>query len=183
MEPAGGLMKRIVALAVVLLGLAGAFLVLRQEAEPVATGTEERPEIWSIDMRELQALKISLPRAALSESWTKGSDEQWYFDTPDAAPVDPGRWGGGIPLMLSGPQGDLVIGPEGADDPAVFGLDAPEMILKLTVRAGTEIGIDVGDPTPDGQAYYLRRQGMPEVYAIDRVWVDVLRRLVTEPPR
>ena len=55
-------------------------------------------------MDTLQKVTISLPKTNQSESFVKHPDDkEFYFDVPNGPMVDNKRWGGGIPLLLSGP--------------------------------------------------------------------------------
>jgi hypothetical protein len=141
-----------------------------------------RPELWSAPMDDLVALTIVLPAAGKEGAWLKGADGAWYGKA-DGRKVDARRWGGGIPLLLSGPQAErLITAAATPEQLASYGLLRPRMTVDLLLEGGRRIGIDVGDPTPAGSAYYVRLASQPEVYTVHETWFEVLERLVLDPP-
>ena len=156
------------------------YVVSRPKPAPAAP---ERQFVWYVDMTELSTMAISLPPLGRSERWVKHADQYWYFDAPGGPKVNMKRWGGGIPLILSGPAANRRIAAGVTDrELAVYGLVSPRMQIALTLATGQPITIVVGDPTPDRQAYYIKLAQSREVYTVDASWYDVLARLVTDPP-
>jgi len=93
------------------------------------------------------------------------------------------RWGGGIPLILSGPGAERLIAEDATEEKlAVFGFTEPSMEIALTLENEEIIYIEVGDSTPNGTAYYVKLVDSDDVYTVDYSWYDVLERLVLEPP-
>jgi len=134
-------------------------------------------------MDQLARIRISLPRTGQVQSWVEHADRYWYFDVPGGPEVDMKRWGGGIPLILSGPGANrLILETSSADQRKVYGLDDPRMRILLTLKDQQEVTVEVGDATPDGGAYYIRRGDSASVYTVDATWYTVLERLVVEPP-
>lgn len=172
-------------LILILAGAAAALAVVyqfssRPQPQP---RPEPRPFVWNVEMTELARMSIALPRRGLQQAWEKHPDRQWYFAEPDGAPVDPQRWGGGIPLLLSGPGANRRVAEDAAAGQITrFGLSDPQMAIELTLDDGGTVSIAVGDATPDRRSYYIRRAGAGDVYTVDYTWYDVLARLVTEPP-
>lgn len=148
-----------------------------------APPVQARPYVWLVDMAELQKMTISLPPQGMSETWVKHQDQYWYFDKPQGPKVDMKRWGGGIPLILSGPASNRRI-VEGATDQqlSLYGLATPRMRITLALKTGQTINILVGDSTPDQQACYVKLVDSREVYTVDATWYGVLERLVLDPP-
>ena len=150
----------------------------------------EKPDpqmyIWDIEMEDIEHITLSLPREGLSESFIKISKEDtfpWYFDDEEKSEVDRERWGGGIPLLLSGPGADRVIAEDAPPEKlAVFGLDNPSMQITLILTDGKIMNIDVGDATPTLQTYYVRAPNTNDVAIVDSSWYDILSGIVTEPP-
>ena len=165
--------------ALILLGVAFYFSSRPEPVEPV----EPQYFVWDVEMDELQTMAINLPKDDMGESWVKHEDQYWYFDMPDGPKVNMQRWGGGIPLLLSGPGANRRLTGDATDEQIeIYGLADPLMRINLTLENGKSIDIEVGDSTPDGQFYYIRLEGQRNVYTVDYTWHDVLRRLVTEPP-
>lgn len=173
--------RTILLMVPVLVVLAVAYIFAsRPEPEPKP---EPVPYIWDVEMDELRHMTITLPDRDLSESWLVRDDKYWYFDEPDGPRVDMNRWGGGIPLLMTGPGADRVITLDASDQQLEsYGLSRPRMSVELVLSDGREISIEVGDPTPTGGHYYVSPTGSRQVYSVDHTWYEVLERLVVEPP-
>ncbi|GAG02483.1 unnamed protein product [marine sediment metagenome] len=134
-------------------------------------------------MEELQHIEIRLPRENDSQAFIKEADRTWHFDNPQRCEVDMKRWGGGIPLLLSGPGAERVIAENATQEKlAEFGLTQPQMELILTLENESIINIAVGDSTPDGHAFYVQAPNSNDIALVDYTWYEVLERLVKEPP-
>lgn len=155
-------------------------------SEPPPEKEEPRVFLWNIETDEIQHIEIRLPREDKSQAFVKISQEDkfpWYFDDPQRSEVDVARWGGGIPLLLSGPGAERVIARNAAEEKlAEFGLTQPQMEITLTLEDGDILNIKVGDRTPDGINYYVQAPGSNDVALVDYTWYEVLERLVKEPP-
>ena len=150
--------------------------------------------VWNFDMDELQNVTFTLPKAGnggLTESFVKHPDnKEFYFDVVNGPEVDNLRWGGGIPILLSGPQANRMILSSATEaqlqqyglDPAIKPLN---MDIKLTILIGgtpVKYEVYVGDSNPDGSNYYVRLAGNTDVYTVDKSWYDVLADIITNPP-
>ncbi len=142
--------------------------------------------LWNIEMDEIQHIEIQLPREDKSEAFIKISQEDkfpWYFDDPQRSAVDVARWGGGIPLLLSGPGIERVIAKNATEEKlAEFGLAQPQMGIILTLEDGDILNIIIGDRTPDGDTFYIQGPDSNDVSLVHYTWYEVLERLVREPP-
>jgi hypothetical protein len=175
-------LRTVLVMAAVLIALGVVYAVSRRKPEP------PQPEIprmfvWSVDMEEIAKIGVSLPRQGKSQAWVKHEDRYFYFDEPDGSVVDMTRWGGGIPLLLSGPAAVRIITEQATDQQLeIYGLDDPAMRIHLTLDNGEILLIDIGNGTPDGRAYYIRRLDSQDVYTVDYTWYEVIERLVLDPP-
>jgi hypothetical protein len=137
-------------------------------------------------MDEIEHVVISLPRQNLSQAFIKisqGDQFPWFFDDAQRSPVNKTRWGGGIPLLLSGPGASRVITENAtAEQLAEYGLAEPSMLITLTLGDGTIVETEIGDKTPNGQNCYVRAPNSNAVAIVDYTWYDVLAALVTDPP-
>ena len=169
---------------VILLALGGYFYFANQP-QP-APEPEPQIYVWLIEMEDIEHIVIRLPREGQSQAFIKeeeGDKFPWYFDDPQRSEVDIERWGGGIPLLLSGPAAGRVIAENTTQEKlAEFGLTQPQMEIILTLEDETIINITVGDRTPDGTAFYVQAPGSNDVALVDYTWYEVLERLVKEPP-
>ncbi len=177
-------LRSILILLIILLALGGYFY-FSNDSEPPPKA-EPRVFLWNIEMTEIQHIEIRLPREGKSEAFIKipeGDKFPWYFDDPQRSAVDVARWGGGIPLLLSGPGAERVIAKNITEEKlAEFGLAQPQMEITLTLEDGDILNIAVGDRTPDGNTFYVQVLGSNDVALVDFTWYEVLERLVREPP-
>ena len=177
-------LRSILILLVILLALGGYFYITSRP-EPV-TKPEPQMFVWLIEMEEIQRIEIELPREGESQAFIKireGDKFPWYFDDPQRSKVDPERWGGGIPLLLSGPGADRVIAENATDEKlAEFGLTQPRMKITLALENEDILNIIVGYSTPNGMNYYVQAPRSNDVATVDYTWYVVLERLVKEPP-
>lgn len=152
------------------------------------TTPESAPEVfvWNIEMDEIQHVEIQLPREGKSEAFIKipkDNEFPWYFDDPQRSAVDMKRWGGGIPLLLSGPGAVRVLVKNATPEQlAEFGLTQPRMVITLTLENGDILNITIGDWTPNEQAFYVQVPGSNDVCTVDYTWYNEMERLVKEPP-
>lgn len=149
---------------------------------------EPKMYVWDIQQEDIERITITLPRepGAPSQSWIDIPQEDkfpWYFDDANRSAVDTKRWGGGIPLLLSGPGADRVIAENATQEKLEeYGLLNPSMVIKLEMFNGQTMNITVGDRTPNGNNYYVRAPSTNAVATVDYTWYDVLSKLVTDPP-
>ena len=177
-------LRNILILLVILLGL-GMYFIFFNKTEPPPK-SEPRVFLWNIEMDEIQHIEIRLPREGTSEAFIKipeGDKFPWHFDDPQRSKVDVARWGGGIPLLLSGPGIERVIAKNATEEKlAEFGLTQPQMEITLTLEDGDILNIAVGDRTPDENTFYVKVLDSNDVSLVDYTWYEVLERLVKEPP-
>ncbi len=176
--------KGILILLAILLGL-GMYFIFFNKTEPPPKA-EPTMFVWLIEMDEIQHIEIRLPLESKSEAFIKishGDEFPWFFDDPQRSEVDVARWGGGIPLLLSGPGAERVIARNATEGKlAEFGLTQPQMEIILTLEDGDVLNITVGDRTPDGNTFYVQVPNSNNVCLVDYTWYEVLERLVKEPP-
>jgi len=178
-------LRNILILLAILLFVGGYFFLTR-DSEPPPKG-EPRVFVWDIEMDAIEHIEIRLPREGKSEAFikiSKGSEFPWYFDDAERSAVDSKRWGGGIPLLLSGPGAERIIAEDATEEKLTeFGIiPQPRMEIVLTLEDGNILNIAVGDRTPDGNAFYVRSPYSNDVALVDYTWYEVLERLVKEPP-
>jgi len=174
-------LRNILILAVILLALGGYFYFSSRPEPP----PPKEPELfaWLIEMEEIEHIEIELPREGKSQAFIKEADRSWHFDDPERTGVDMERWGGGIPLLLSGPGVDRIISENATEEQLTrFGLTQPLMKLTLTLEDENILNINVGDKTPGGTNFYVQVPGANAVALVDYTWYEVLERLVTDPP-
>jgi len=178
-------LRNILILLVILIGLGGYFYFFNT-SEPPPEKEKPRVFVWNIEMDEIQHIEIRLPREDRSEAFIKipeGDKFPWHFDDPQRSEVDVARWGGGIPLLLSGPGAERIIAKDATEEKLTeWGLTQPQMEIILILEDGDILNITVGDRTPDGNTFYVRAPDSNDVCLVDYTWYEVLERLVKEPP-
>ena len=101
--------------------------------------------------------------------------------------VDIGRWGG-IPSLLNRPAAATNLIKTGEDreqlgDRASYGLDPARTVITTTTANGQRIVVNIGNLTPTEDGYYISVEDPNDnLYIVHSSWVDVLERLLTEPP-
>lgn len=178
--------KYILVLFAALLVLGGVYYFISRPSKPAST--PPTVYVWNISDSDLTHITISLPREKppMQESFIKishGDAFPWFFNDADHSPVDTARWGGGIPLILSGPGADrIIVDNATSEQMSLYGLDNPSMVITLTLTDGEILKIVVGDATPDGNNYYVKSPNSNTVATVDQTWYTVLEDLVTDPP-
>jgi hypothetical protein len=177
-------LQNILILLTILLAIGGVFYFINMPEPPETT--EPQIFVWDIDMEEIKHIEIRLPQEDKSQAFIKIEEEDkfpWYFDDPQRSAVDTDRWGGGIPLLLSGPGAGRIIAEDASTEKlSEFGLTEPQMEITLTLVDDYIMNIKVGDKTPNGAYCYVQAPRTNDVALVDYTWYDVIERLVTEPP-
>lgn len=177
-------LRSIFILLAVMLALGGYFYFSNRPEPPVTE--EPRRFAWLIEMNDIKRIVVSLPREGKSQAFIKISREDqfpWFFDDEGNSAIDVKRWGGGIPLLLSGPGVERIISENTSDEKlAEFGIADPLMTVNLTMLDGYQMDILVGDSTPDGRSFYVLAPRTRDVALVDISWYEVIARLINEPP-
>lgn len=178
--------KNVLILLAIFAVLGGTFYVVSRPKP----GPPPKPQeyVWIIEQEDIDHVTMTLPRESppLSQSFVRIKNEDqfpWFFDDAQHSPVDAQRWGGGIPLLLSGPGADRVIqynaSPEKLSE---FGFDTPSLLITLILTDNKTMKIEVGDRTPDGNNYYVKAPSTSDVATVDYTWFSVLEKIIREPP-
>lgn len=158
------------------IGIAASFAINTLSVEE---RTEQPPFFFTLSPDDLR--NISISSGENTTSWHYREDfRRWFFDNEVAVPTDLYRWGG-ITQLLGGPRTQRELS-KSIDDPAKYGLDQPQLSIKVQLRDGTELVVEMGNLTPDGGAHYARQDGYNQLYTVDSSWGEVMIRLVEEPP-
>ena len=174
---------RNILILVVVLGIAAAVYVSTRPEAVRPEPPKPREFVWAFEMDEITEITIALPPEGMKESFAKGEDRQFYFDDPPGPMVDTERWGGGVPLLLSGAGAVRPILKGASDEElARYGFDAPSLVATVSRGKADDVIIEVGDPTPDGESHYMRVADSRDVYTVYHGWYETMARLVTDPP-
>ncbi len=148
-------------------------LVFRSESDP------DKPWLYHIEESEITHIEVVYNDEAIEFGRDPASNRWRILGDPDY-PVFNDRWAG-TPLLLSGPRVNRGL-KQTIDDPAQYGLDPPESIVRVSDYASNTIEFHMGIPTPDGRNQYVRLVGDDALYTVPAIWSDVVNRLVYDPP-
>ena len=142
---------------------------------------EKKPWFYQVSFDDIT--KIQVQAEENTESFHKNDEEIWVFDRLDGIPPSHQRWGG-IVLLLSGPQTrrDFSTVRAVIDDPVEYGLDSPELIVKIGLTGDRDLEFRLGNKTTDGAHHYGQVIGFPQLFLITEIWGQVLARIANEPP-
>jgi hypothetical protein len=166
-----------VLLVVMVLIFGGTFLVIRLTDS--GSPTERKPWLFRMDETTISHVQIAHAGDLVDYDKKPGSIE-WNIQGDPDFPVFLPKWSG-TPLLLSGPRVNRVLAEE-IEDPAAFGLEPPETMVRVSDRVGNTFEFHLGIPTPDGANQYARLVGDTALFTVPSVWADVVNRLATDPP-
>ncbi len=148
-------------------------VVFREEEDP------DEPWLFHIDESDITFIEVIHGGQGAQYSRDPAS-HQWMIMGDPEFPVFQQRWGG-TPLLLSGPRVNRGLKTT-IEDPAQYGLDPPETVVRVADFAGNRVEFHMGMPTPDGGNQYARLVGDGALYTVPAVWADVVNRLALDPP-
>ena len=148
-------------------------VVFREDPDP------DEPWLYHIDETDITFIEVIHDGNGVQYERDSGSHQWRIIGDPDY-PVFQRKWGG-TPLLLSGPRVNRGL-KETINDPAQYGLDPPESIVRVADWAGNTFEFHMGVPTPDGGNQYARLVGDDALFTVPAVWADVVNRLADEPP-
>ncbi len=117
-------------------------------------------------------------------------ENTWFINDEESGEdveVDIDRWGG-IPSLLNRPAAATNLIKTGEDreqlgDRASYGLDPARTVITTTTANGQKVVMNIGNLTPTEDGYYISVEDPNDnLYIVHSSWVDVLERLLTEPP-
>ena len=164
-------------LVAVLVLFGGTFLVVRFFGPHERK--QEEPWLYHVDEDTIVRIEVSNADKTAVYSRDPGSN-RWYIRGEPDIPVFVDKWAG-TPLLLSGPRVNRTLA-ETIEDPASFGLDPPESVVKVANRGGQTFEFHMGIITPDESNQYVRLVGHPTLFTVPAIWAQVINRLAKEPP-
>ena len=172
---------RLTILLAVLAAMIASTWAIIEFTDLVSRGEQQQDEPWlfKIDETDIAYIEVVYQDEAIEFAREPGS-HQWSIVGDPSYPVFHERWAG-TTLLLSGPRVDRGL-KQTIDDPAQYGLDPPESIVRVTDIAGNSFEFHMGKPTPDGRNQYVRLVGDEALFTVASVWADVVNRLAYDPP-
>ena len=106
---------------------------------------------------------------------------KWFIEDGDGrSEVYQQKWAG-TPLLLSGPKVNRVLAEE-IENPAQYGLDPPESVIKITEETGLSYEFWLGNSTPDEGYNYMRVAEDRQLFTVPEIWARVVNCLAVNPP-
>lgn len=160
----------LIALAL-LLAAVGAFFALQpHELTPkerkALKGKEQGVELFNFEKSDLVKVEVSRPDGTIV--LTEKPDGWWIEG-------DPHRASKNMVNRVKHQLHDLVARAtvvDTPDDPALYGLGASAIHVKLTFRDGSLKEFDAGDPNPSGVSFYIRPTDTGAIYTVKKSAVD-----------
>ena len=141
--------------------------------------------LFQLEDNPLIFIQITEQDQTVSYGKVGNSDSEWaILDPVELEPSEElvlaDKWSN-IPEVLSGPRVDDIL-RDNIEDLSEFGLDPPQIKVRLGLAAGADVEFYLGNPTPDGEHRYGSVKGEPELYAMTMQLADRIGALVTDPP-
>jgi hypothetical protein len=170
-------------LLVVLVALAGlAFFVNRggNTPSPLTTPTTNTVYVWQ---ETSPIVAIQVVSATGSVSLTKNTETTvWSIREPISDTADPIIVGNLVDTLQNlSAQSELT----GTTDLAEFGLAGQPLSVTFTFSStdGMQRTLLIGDASPDGSTYYVKRADTPNVFLVSNFTLEPLRSWLTMPPK
>lgn len=148
------------------------------------TGTSERepdqPWVWKVDDNSIVHIEVTYQGEKAVYDRKPGGTNWFIVEGDKETRVFQDKWSG-TPLLLSGPRANRKLA-DTISNPADYGLDPPETIVRITERTGRSYEVHLGIVTPDGANQYARLVGSPELFTVPQIWAMVINRLAFQPP-
>jgi hypothetical protein len=167
----------LVVLLVVIGGLVGITQVLRG-----VDSTDRDSRLYRLSSSELNEVVVT--RGEETITFVR-QGEDWFINDSGQGmvEVDIQRWGG-VPVLLGGPTTTKLIEPEEGQtiDLTSYGVEPPKSSVHVATSRNQVVDVLIGDATPDATGYYVKVVGTEVLYVVNSAWVDVIHRLINEPP-
>lgn len=136
-------------------------------------------QILSFDAKDINSLEVTYNNK--TTELHKEGDSKWQLTKPENADADYWSVEGMISRLgnlsanraLTGTVGDL----------ATYGLDHPIIEAKVGTTQGKQDTLTVGDKSPDGTAYYVKRNDSDTIFLVSTSLISDVQKLVTNPPK
>ncbi len=161
-----------------LLAVLGAFVYYYEaRGSADAEGPEKEAQIFTLNEGDIKTVNLrdgeKTVALALDDAGT------WQVVGPPSQPAD--EWAVTTLLWrLANLSADRVVA-DTVEDPASFGLDKPQIELRLGLADGKEETLYVGNENPRGTGSYARKAGAETLYLINASLVSDLRKLSAQP--
>jgi hypothetical protein len=163
-----------------LLAALSAFVYFYEARGAVDTRAKEQ-EVPIFTFAEGDVVSIGLRDGEKVVELVKGEAGHWRITAPESGEAD--DWALMTLLWRLAPLNADRKLADSVDDPASYGLDSPQLELRLGLHDGAEATLSVGDQNTRGTGYYARKGDSEALYLINSSLVNDLRKLSSEPPK
>lgn len=145
-----------------------------KKEEPKAT------QVFDIKPEDISFVKVDYE--GKSTELRKEGDSKWKLTEPQEAEAD--YWYvEGLVSRLGRLNANRAL-TETTGDIAVYGLNQPAVVASIGTTDTTKIDrLVVGDKSPDGSAYYAKREGSDTIYLVSTSLISDVIKVVTNPPK
>ena len=170
---------RITLALVVVAVLMGGYLWLgpslgEEEGEDSPTSQE-----WFFLVEDSEINRLDATYFGTGATFIRDSERVWHYGDLQGPPVS--EEFAGTQFLAAGARSPRLI-VENPDNDALelYGLDQPQITLRLYMEDGAAYTVSIGDLAPDRITNYARVDGIDKVYLLDRTWGEHMARLITE---
>ncbi len=142
--------------------------------------TADRPWLFKLDDDSIVHIQVSHAGRTVDYDRKPGSTTWFIQENGEETQVFQDKWSG-TTLLLSGPQVNRIV-TSSFDNPASYGLEPPETVVKVTERSGLVYEFHMGSATPDAANQYTYLVGDPTLFTVPQIWAQVINNLADEPP-
>jgi len=160
----------------IILGLAAYWFELRYEPPAPGQGTQTPVFNAAAD----QVARLEVQSAGKTVTLSRDNAGQWQIVQPETSAADNRRVDDVVTQLVKLTATRTI---ENASDLASYGLEQPQAQATVTLKQGEPLQLLIGNKTPDGSAYYVRRPDRPTIYIVPSWIISDLTRLVSDPPK
>ena len=169
-------------LVTVLIIFGGTFLVF-QFTDLIKDSGEapvNRPWLFKVDDDSIIHIQVSNAGRTVDYDRKPGGTTWFIQEDGKETQVFQKKWSG-TTLLLSGPKVNRVVASS-FENPASYGLEPPESVVRVTERSGLVYEFHMGSTTPDSENQYAYLVGDPALFTVPQIWAQVINNLANEPP-
>ncbi len=170
-------------LVAVLILFGGTFLVFQFTdliGDSSRDDAADRPWLFKLDDNSIVHIQVSHAGRTVDYDRKPGGNTWFIQENGEETQVFQEKWSG-TTLLLSGPQVNRIV-TSSFDNPASYGLEPPETVVKVTERSGLVYEFHMGSTTPDSGNQYTYLVGDPTLFTVPQIWAQVVNNLADEPP-
>ncbi|MGD8813931.1 MAG: DUF4340 domain-containing protein [Anaerolineales bacterium] len=167
------------AVFVVLLGFAIWWTSFRQQTTDTTTPVVTPSPIWSLTASDVDVLRVEDPTSGEAVELHRDDDEQWVLAEPVEAAADVMRVESAV-SWLAAPVAERTLDP--VNDFAPYGLAEPSKIVRVDLKDGSSLSLEIGREAPTSSVVYVRVSGRPEIHTLSIYALNTVLDLLSDIP-